>query len=133
MSTTFCHTHGYAHHDRPDARACYIETWDTVPGIVIDSVEIPADREFEPFHLLAAGRFGYLDSVHGPVPVKVLDVGDEVTTVKVTAPRPGYRRGEHLHLSNPAVSLLHREQVSKRTGRVNGRLRLITNEGNLLP
>lgn len=135
MHTRFCHTHGWAHpvdpDGQPDGRGCFAEDWITVPGIVIDSVEI--EPEFEPYHLLASGKFAYLNTVAGPVPVKVIEVEDEMTTVKVTAARPGCRRGEYLHLPNPTISLLHREQVSRRTHKVSGTVRLITDEGNLLP
>jgi hypothetical protein len=131
MNTPFCHTHGWAHDVQPDVRACRIEDWNTVPGIVIDSVEV--EPEPEPFFVLGTGRLAYLNAVAGPVPVRVIEVDEDQTTVEVTASREGYRRGEYLHVSNPTISLLHRGQVSRRTHKVSGTVRLITDEGNLLP
>ena len=131
MNTPFCHTHGWAHADPPDQRSCRIEDWNTVPGIVIDSVEV--EPEYQPFHVLGTGRLAYLNVKAGPVPVKITAVRDHLTRVEVTADRPGYDRGEVLYLSNPKISLLHRSQVSRRTHKISGDVRFINDEGTFLP
>ena len=82
--------------------------------------------------LLHRGHLAYLDTFAGLVPCKVLSVDDEGRmTVKVTARRRGYARGEVLAGQRPNLDVLKRTQVVTRRGqfRILGRTVVIPDSG----
>jgi hypothetical protein len=71
-------------------------------------------------YTLAAGDLAYIDSFSGLVPCKVLSIAPYdagiprmVARVRVTAPRPGWKRGE-IHGGVVGFSVVARPQVRRR-------------------
>ena len=64
-------------------------------------------------------HLGYIDSFAGLIPCKIISLDKREVTVKVTAKRPGYKRGEIVKTLRTRV--VYRSQVRTR----NGQYRLI--------
>lgn len=115
----YCLTHGRAHYPGENENVdllgddldCIEEEWPVVEGQVLGSHWEPTEEEL--YFLLTPGMLAYLETVSaGMVPVKILDVDYSPATewvpqatLKVTAARPGFTRGQEVivHAPNPVV------------------------------
>lgn len=82
-----------------------------------------------PFYMITRGQLAYIDSFAGLVPCKVLSIADDDTvTVRVTAARRGYARGEVTDIRPPF--LVKRSQVFTRRGQpvINGRVIVVPDD-----
>lgn len=132
VDVKFCHVHGYAHPEGEDLWGtrdlgpCLDEQWNVVALDEGEVAEVEVTEPSDEFSILAADDFAYVRMVDTLVPCKVLGVDETgVCLIKVTAKRPGWKRGQTEFISSPKVTLAPR--------RGNGVLRLMTDNGRLLP
>lgn len=132
----YCLTHGREHQDgeteedytdllpRTEADGmvnvtpCTEDLRTVVVGTVVSVNEDGSDSELsEPVFTLKAGDLAYIDTVAGGlVPCRVRSIDWTGADVQVTASRPGWERGDVEHFVNPAIALVHRDQVKQRHG-----------------
>lgn len=137
MVIAYCLTHGREHADNEtdedyedllvrtevdgtvNVTPCTEDLRTVVLGTVVSVSEADgSDSEVsEPTFTLKAGDLAYIDTVAGGlVPCRVKSIDWTGADVQVTASRPGWERGDVEHFVNPAISLVHRDQVKQRHG-----------------
>lgn len=116
VTRRFCLVHGRVHpageYDNyvqaPDELRCIEEMWDNIVPLPAEAVtEVSVEPIEEQPRALHPGDLAYLRTLHAPIPCKVLSITPPSfdqppkAEVRITANRPGMKRGRRLTLFAP--------------------------------